>query len=191
MCGQPRGDERRLAQVLEHAGKLEHFRVGKSAGRIRRDDPGHIGDAVEHHLRLLTGIAAKRAIRKQVEYDRVLGIALDSFGKGLHHRAERHFTVRREHGPFQVIVRLCGLAAEHRGRGHCRGGGKKPAPVHSSLLSVMFFAHRGHASARAFSQVIGNTPSRIKGSPVCSVFSGSPSIRITLGRGSQCASGPA
>src|ERR1700722_14689294 len=74
--------------------------------------------AVEHHLRLLSWIAAKRAIREEIENHSVVGFALNRFGERLHYGPKRHLTIRCEHCPFQVIFRPSEFVAEHCGRGH-------------------------------------------------------------------------
>jgi len=87
------GDVGALFKVGEQAGEFEHFGVREAAGGVGLDDPADIGDAVEDHLRLLAGVAAKRAVGEHVENDGVVGLFLHRLGVWFHDRAERYFGV--------------------------------------------------------------------------------------------------
>src|ERR1700689_2770890 len=140
------GDQGRLPQIPEQAGKFEDFGIGESAGRIGRDDPGKIGDAVEEHLWLLTGVAAERTVGEQVEYDSAVRFALHGFRERLHHGSERHLAVRCEDGPFEVVFGPRESVTKYCcGRQHRRRR-KKASPVH--LYPPYFIADqrdRGYA----------------------------------------------
>ena len=70
--------------------------------RIGGDDPGDVGDAVEHHLRLLQGTAAERAVGIELDLDRTGRFLVDRLGPRLHHREEGLLLVGREDGELEL-----------------------------------------------------------------------------------------
>src|SRR6185312_15213168 len=99
--GKPRVDERAVPHVMEQTGQLEGLVVREAIRRLPRNDPGDIGGAAQHHLRLLGETFAELAVSIDLDRDDALPLRIDCVNERLDAVAKNVRRLRSEKCEFQ------------------------------------------------------------------------------------------